>query len=44
MNPDARESSHIKMSAVAGPDVEGMRLVHVAAILFPDFSRGRLQK
>jgi len=32
------------MSALAGPDVKGMRLDQAAAALFPDFSRGRLQK
>lgn len=38
------ESTRIRLSAQAGPEVEGMRLDQAAAILFPDFSRGRLQK
>ena len=38
------ESTRIRKSAIAGPEVKGMRLDQAAAALFPDFSRGRLQK
>ena len=38
------ESNRIRMTAKAGPDHAGMRLDQLAAVLFPDFSRGRLQK
>jgi len=38
------ESARIRLSAFAGPEVEGMRLDQAAATLFPDYSRGRLQK
>jgi 23S rRNA pseudouridine1911/1915/1917 synthase len=38
------ESNRIKMSSRAGPEHSGMRLDQVAAVLFPDFSRARLQK
>ncbi len=38
------ESNSIKLTATAGPEHEGMRLDQLAAVLFPDFSRARLQK
>ena len=38
------ESNRIRMTAKAGPDHAGMRLDQLAAVLFPDFSRARLQK
>jgi 23S rRNA pseudouridine1911/1915/1917 synthase len=38
------QSARIRMSALAGPEVEGLRLDQAAAVLFPDYSRGRLQK
>ena len=38
------EPSRIRISAIAGPEVKGLRLDQAAAVLFPDFSRGRLQK
>jgi 23S rRNA pseudouridine1911/1915/1917 synthase len=44
MQSNADQAARIRISATAGPDLEGMRLDQAAAILFPDFSRGRLQK
>ncbi len=38
------ESNRIRITATAGPEHAGMRLDQLAAILFPDFSRARLQK
>ncbi len=38
------ESNRIRMSAKAEPEHTGMRLDQLAAVLFPDFSRARLQK
>ena len=38
------ESNRIRMSAKAGPEHAGMRLDQLAAVLFTDFSRARLQK
>lgn len=38
------EPNRIRMSAKAGPEHMGMRLDRLAAALFPDFSRARLQK
>jgi 23S rRNA pseudouridine1911/1915/1917 synthase len=38
------ESNRIRMTAKAGPEHTGMRLDQLAAVLFPDFSRARLQK
>jgi len=38
------ESNRIRMSAKAGPEHAGMRLDQLAALLFSDFSRARLQK
>lgn len=38
------EYNRIRMKAKAGPDHAGMRLDQLAAVLFPDFSRARLQK
>lgn len=38
------QSKRIILSAIAGPELAGRRLDQAAAILFPDFSRGQLQK
>lgn len=38
------ESNRIRMTAQAGPEHVGLRLDQLAAVLFPDFSRARLQK
>lgn len=38
------EATRIRMTAKAGPEHAGMRLDQLAAVLFPDFSRARLQK
>jgi len=38
------ESHRIRITAQAGPEHAGMRLDQLAAVLFPDFSRARLQK
>jgi 23S rRNA pseudouridine1911/1915/1917 synthase len=38
------DSQRIIQSAIAGPEFNGRRLDQVAAMLFPDFSRGQLQK
>ncbi len=38
------ESNRIRMTAKAGPEHIGMRLDQLAAVLFTDFSRARLQK
>jgi len=38
------EFDRIRMTAKAGRDQAGMRLDQLAAVLFPDFSRARLQK
>ncbi len=38
------ETNRIRITAKAGPEHTGMRLDQLAAILFPDFSRARLQK
>ncbi|MEE8495055.1 MAG: 23S rRNA pseudouridine(1911/1915/1917) synthase RluD [Xanthomonadales bacterium] len=38
------ESNRIRMTAKAGSQHTGMRLDQLAAVLFPDFSRARLQK
>ncbi|MFB3076853.1 MAG: pseudouridine synthase, partial [Lysobacterales bacterium] len=38
------ETNRIRITAKAGPEHTGMRLDQLAAVLFPDFSRARLQK
>ena len=38
------ECNRIRITAKAGPEHTGMRLDQLAAVLFPDFSRARLQK
>ncbi len=38
------ESNSIKLASKAEPEHAGMRLDQLAAVLFPDFSRARLQK
>ncbi len=38
------ETNRIRITAKAGPEHTGMRLDQLAAALFPDFSRARLQK